>query len=304
LVSVILPTRNRADLLPRAIASVLAQTYRNLELIVVNDASSDNTREVLEGISDPRLSVIHREVNKGASAARNAGIAIARGEFVAFQDDDDVWLVDKLQEQVSALQSAPKKVGWCLGGYIQMKPQQYTYIGGAYYWNQLDYSQGLGKGGPCWWLIATPAWLVKREALERAGNFDERIRSWEDWELGLRLSEVCDRIFVDKPLYLQDHIRGSGLILDERARAAGLRIIMEKHGHIWAGNRRVLARHFYTIGRMESLCDPPPAGREYLLRSLRTDPLRIRTWAAIALCYIDQRLMRKLTAWLRKERAS
>ena len=100
LVSVVLPTFNRERLLPRAINSVLNQTYKNLELIIVNDGSTDDTEKVVKGYSDKRIRYYKQELNKGGSAARNVGIKLARGELISFQDSDDEWLPEKLERQV------------------------------------------------------------------------------------------------------------------------------------------------------------------------------------------------------------
>lgn len=296
LVSVILPTRNRAHLLPRAIASVLAQTYRNIELIVVNDASTDSTADVLAAIGDPRLRVIHREVNKGAAAARNAGIAAARGEYVSFQDDDDYWLVQKLEKQVAALTAPGQTAGWCLSAYIRHEPDRDAYIGGAWYIRQLDYARGIGQEGPNWSLIATPGWLVRLGLLQDLGGFDERIRSWDDWELGLRLSQRAGQpAVVDEPLWCQDWLLGSGLTRAERARGNDMRIFMSTHASVWAHSRRVMARHWYIVGRAESMYDPAPAGRDALWRSARIWPFKLRTWAAIGMSYLGQQRAHDLT---------
>ena len=106
-VSVILATYNRGYILRQAIMSVLMQTYKDLELIVVDDGSTDNTQDLLRSIKDPRLRVVTLKHNSGISAARNAGIRIARGEFIGSQDSDDVWLAEKLEKQVKALATAP-----------------------------------------------------------------------------------------------------------------------------------------------------------------------------------------------------
>ena len=113
-VSVVIPTYNRAGCLPRAIDSVLAQTFDDYEIIVIDDGSSDNTSEVLAAYGD-RVCVV-KQVNQGVSAARNHGIRVARGEFVAFLDSDDEWLPRKLEAQVQYLNSH-SDVGFagCLG---------------------------------------------------------------------------------------------------------------------------------------------------------------------------------------------
>jgi len=297
-VSVIIPTRNRAALLARSIDSVLAQTFADFELIVVNDASTDATRALLAGIADPRLRVVHREHNKGAAAARNAGIAIARGEFLAFQDDDDYWLAQKLEKQVEALRAAGPEVGWCVGGYIVLEGSSAFYVGGERYFRNMDYSQGLGETAPDWSLVATPNWLLRRAVLERSGLFDERMRSWDDWELGLRLDQVTRRIHVDLPLFVQH--RGGGMMRAELARASDMRFIMDKHGASWAQRRKVQAAHWYIVGRAESLYTPAPAGRAELWRSLRLDPTRAIAWAALGLSYLGPDLTRRLTERVRR----
>lgn len=104
-VSVILPTYNRAHVLRRAVISVLDQTYEDLELCVVDDGSTDNTGDVLADVRDPRLRVV-RTANRGACVARNIGIAQTSGQFVAFQDSDDVWLPRKLELQVERMMQA------------------------------------------------------------------------------------------------------------------------------------------------------------------------------------------------------
>ena len=300
LVSVILPTHNRAKLVTRAVSSVVGQTYRHLELIVIDDASTDDTPAALAAIDDPRVRVLRNEGNRGASATRNAGIRAARGELIAFHDDDDIWFARKLEKQVEALRAASPETGWCLCGFVRRRRSHCEYVGGRRLYDQLDFREGANRtlrdGGQDWSLIATPGWLLKREALERAGPFDERIRSWDDWELGIRLEKTCKRIFVDEPLFLQDLSSGGGLTLAERARASDLRIIMAKHGDMWSDHPAVAARHWYLIGRIESRHDGGDAGRDALLRSLKLRPTSFRTWRALALSYIgtqsDQRLLR------------
>ena len=103
MISVIIPTYNRASLLPRALDSVLRQTWEDLEVIVVDDASRDDTPQVMAACTDPRVRYIRLEKNSGACVARNTGVAQARGEWIAFQDSDDLWLPEKLEKQMAYL---------------------------------------------------------------------------------------------------------------------------------------------------------------------------------------------------------
>jgi glycosyltransferase involved in cell wall biosynthesis len=106
-VSVVLTTFNRSALLPRSIASVLAQTHNDFELIVVDDCSTDATQEALARIDDPRMRVVRHERNLGVSMARNTGVAAATGAFVCFQDDDDEWLPDRLAVGLDVITRQP-----------------------------------------------------------------------------------------------------------------------------------------------------------------------------------------------------
>jgi glycosyltransferase involved in cell wall biosynthesis len=303
LVSVILPTHNRAALLKRSLASVLAQIHRKLELIVVNDGSTDGTAAVLAAVRDSRLHIITRSRSGGAAAARNAGIVAAAGEYIAFQDDDDVWLVQKLERQLQVLRSRPD-AEWCIGCHIRLEPFSARYIGGEHFIRQFDYREGAGVRRPDWSLIATPGWLLRRSAVEAVGGFDERIRSYDDWELGLRLFRRAAPVIVDEPLWWQDRWSGSGLIRQSRSRAQDLRIIMERHGQFWATRPDVRARHWRMSGRILSLEDPPPAGRAELKQALREQPFSVLSWLALAASYLGREWNRRLTSLFRTLRGA
>jgi glycosyltransferase involved in cell wall biosynthesis len=104
LISVVIPTFNRAELLKRSLKSVLSQTYTNLEVIVVDDNSSDSTIETIKGISDPRVRYIRHQERKGGASARNSGIFASKGEFISFLDSDDTWIPEKLELQLNFFQ--------------------------------------------------------------------------------------------------------------------------------------------------------------------------------------------------------
>src|SRR5215510_4815345 len=110
-VSVIIPTHNRAEFLHSAITSVLNQTFQNFEIIIVDDASKDHTREVIANFNDTRVKVIHNQVSKGDAGARNIGVVNSNCEYVAFLDDDDEWLPEKLKIQICLLDNSPPEVG-------------------------------------------------------------------------------------------------------------------------------------------------------------------------------------------------
>lgn len=181
-VSVILTTYNRAHLVGRAIQSVLAQTFTDFELIVVDDGSTDNTRQVVAGICDSRLVYIHQS-NSGRSAARNRGLSRALGEFIAFLDDDDTYLPEKLAVQVTEL---------------EVRPDIDLIVGGWQLVNQLgDVLQEIAPRRDLLltvetWLFDCPfphhAALFRKEALGGSIEFDRETEPAEDWDFWLRLA--------------------------------------------------------------------------------------------------------------------
>ena len=198
LVSVVIPAYNRAGLIGRAIDSVLQQTHADLEVIVVDDASTDNTGEVVKAIGDTRIRYIRCERNAGASAARNTGIAAAAGRFVAFLDSDDVWMPEKLTLQLAVLLACddPEQVV-CYSQVIVDTGSARVVMPTA--GKQAGEPVGdyvFGHRG----LIHTSS-LVLSRTLAQGTLFPVDQRKHEDWDVFLRLEQqgVSWR-FVDWPL--------------------------------------------------------------------------------------------------------
>ena len=200
-VSVVIPTHNRSHLVTRAIESVLAQTYRGFELVVVDDASSDNTADVVGRIDDPRLRYVRLPKNRGESGAQNAGIAEARGEWVAFLDDDDEWLPGKLECQLARVDElADAQIGAVLcrcsvrtEDGIRAPQRRGELPEGEITDNLLAHKQ----------LMTPSVYMAKRSALLAAGGFDETMRWAQDQDLWLRLSQAgCHFAVVPQPLVI------------------------------------------------------------------------------------------------------
>lgn len=292
IVSVVLPTYRRPELLRRAIRSVLAQSHADFELLVVDDASGDETPQVVAGFKDPRIRYLRQMRNAGAAAARNLAIAEARGEFLAFQDDDDIWLRDRLAVQLDALCAAGPAYGLSLAGYICLTRHGPRYVGGPSAFARIDFSRGVrGDFG----LSATPCWLVRTELVRQAGGFDERLRTWEDWELALRLSQRCRLMHVEQPLFIQDRRRGGALWRMEGAFADSMRIVHAKHGSLWAHDMRIVSHHHFIIGKSECQFGSPAEGRRALFRALVAWPLNLKALVLlIGSCLGAQRLQSSL----------
>ena len=185
-VSVVLPTFNRAATLRRSIASVLDQTHRDLELIVVDDGSSDGTEGVVSAIRDDRIRYLRLDANAGQAAARNAGIRASRADFVAFQDSDDIWQPDKLSRQVRILKGDPGLGGvycdldrhWLNGTRLLIEAPNLTI--GKYLDDRSSLYQTYGLG--------IQSCVFRKQVLAGAGGFREDLRCFEDLELILRIA--------------------------------------------------------------------------------------------------------------------
>ena len=189
-VSVIIPTYNRAALLPRAINSVLSQTYKKLVCIVVDDGSTDHTKEVVKSVKDDRIVYLRHKTNRQTSATRNTGIKHSRGELIAFLDDDDEWLPTKLEKQVRFIKSLPEKIGmvYCWMDYYDhngkiIREVHPTLRG--YVFPQVIDEQRLG---------GCPTLLVRREVIDDIVRFDESLPRGNDGDF---IRRVCQKYEVD-----------------------------------------------------------------------------------------------------------
>ena len=192
-VSVIIPTYNRKNLLKRALHSVSNQTFIPREIIVVDDGSSDGTKDwVLERFPDVRY--IYQD-NSGVSSARNAGIKEAIGSWIAFLDSDDEWMSNKLEQQKRVINSFQEawlchtNEIWIRNGVRVNQMKKHQKYGGNVFENCLDICR-----------ISPSSVLIKKEVFEMVGLFDESLKVCEDYDLWLRITSVLPVIFLDEPL--------------------------------------------------------------------------------------------------------
>ncbi|MFH0825315.1 MAG: glycosyltransferase [Pseudomonadota bacterium] len=232
LVSVIIPTFNRVGVIRRAVDSVLAQTFHDFELIVVDDGSSDNTQQVLDTYGG-RIRVLRQE-NRGVSAARNAGIAASNGELVAFLDSDDEWMPEKLFHQTAGAKEKESFVRhtdeiWMMDGKVMPQKAYHRKQGGRFFERALE---------RC--LISPSSVMLSRELLDRVGWFDESLPAAEDYDLWLRITAFHEVDFVDMPLVV-------------------------KHAGAWNQlSRAVPAIDRYRIAAILKIIDNPALRPEYL----------------------------------------
>jgi glycosyltransferase involved in cell wall biosynthesis len=196
-VSVIIPTFNRAAWVMEAVASVLAQTHRDFELVVVDDGSTDGTLAALASFRGD-VQILSREKRQGVSAARNLGARAATGEWLAFLDSDDLWLPDKLARQVEYLQAHPDLVicqtgeTWIRNGVRVNPPEACRKVAGDIFLPSL---------ARC--LVSPSAVMLNLRLFEEMGGFDEDLPAAEDYDLWLRIAWRHPVGLVPEPLVIK-----------------------------------------------------------------------------------------------------
>jgi len=239
LVSVVIPTCNRARLLVRALQSVIAQTYPDLEIIVVDDASSDDTAEVVQRLGDGRIRYLRHDIRRGGSAARNTGIRAAKGAYIAFLDDDDEWLANKVETQLNALGDADAVLCTATMNGRRCGPR-----GSRRRITSKELRRGRYTGG------GTGILLARSEVL-RATLFDENLPRCQDWDLFIRLVQRYTVAYIGEPLLKYNegsHARISNEIVGMSAVELEKRLkILEKHGEFFGARWRQFHRAGFLL---------------------------------------------------------
>jgi glycosyltransferase involved in cell wall biosynthesis len=224
-ISVIIPTHNRAGLLTLTLASVLWQQHVDLEAIVVDDGSTEGEVGTVPGIDDPRVRVIRTDSAEGVSLARNRGLGEARGEWIAFLDDDDLWAPTKLAAQLAA--AVERGRTWAYTGVIYIGKRN-EIIGGT----RPPSPRELIAQLPRWNLVpgGCSGVIVTRDALATAGVFDPALVSLADWDMWIRLARTGPPARAPDPLVAyRIHGRQASLNVDLILREADL--MDGRYGH-------------------------------------------------------------------------
>lgn len=295
-ISVILPTHNRANVLARSIRSVLAQTFSDLELVVVDDASIDATKEIVASFTDSRIRYIRIEQQSGAAVARNLGVQHSTAPLLAFQDSDDEWLVDKLRCQIATMQQTAKGAELVCGGYFVMpRAGKPIYVGASKRMQMGDW----GGDNIYDFCFITPTWLIQRSALASVNGFDEKMPNLEDWELSFRLfRKGVGIVALDQPM-LRKYGGTDSLNWEPVSRIRSLQIIIKRHADMWQRQPVVLARLHEELGRLHCRMSDMPEGRSELRKAVVLDPHVPKRWLLLMLSYLPEFAYRKLRLFVR-----
>ncbi len=295
-VSVIIPTYNRADMLKRAVVSVLKQSYQNFEIIVVDDNSHDNTKDVVNNFDDTKISYIKNKTNLGASAGRNIGIKKAKYDHIAFLDDDDEWLPKKIEKQVRLLSSLPKDYCGVYCGIarykngVQISVQNPIYEGDIF--EELLYENHIGS---------TSCVLVKKSALVDVGGFNEDLPASQDLELYLRLAEKY-KFKAVKKILLKYHLHDNEQIKDDlRAYLQAKKYVYKKYKEDITKDKRIWSVNLYQIAIVELLLGKKKRAKKLVNKAWHIDPTNLKHLSVLILLSICPRLYLMVRNWYSKE---
>ena len=295
-VTVVIPTRDRCRRLFLALRSVLSQRGVNIEIVVVDDGSRDDTYEMVRRLADPRVRLVRNESPKGESGARNRGLAEARGSWIAFLDDDDLWAPDKLSRQLQAVLQTGRE--WAYGGEV-MIDSELRILCGAPPLTPERVIESLERHN------SIPAGasnvIASSKLLSRVGSFDVGLRRTADWDMWLRFARIGPPAWVCSPLvavciHEGNMSRDMPVMfreLDVLARRYGISVDRARHyrwaawgallaGHRWEAlryyARAVGAGDFWSVGRAAIILASPAGSRIGTERKADAWTTEARVW--------------------------
>lgn len=297
-VSVIIPTYNRAHLVGRATQSVLNQTYKDFELIIVDDGSTDNTKDIIREFrkKDKRIKYIRHEKNRGGSAARNTGIKATRGEYIAFQDSDDEWLSEKLEQQMKIFKNVPSKVGIVYTGFLRIENSKKNYIPSSWVSKKEgNIHNELLKGN----FVTTQSIVTRKKCFMKAGLFDENLPRLQDWELVIRLSKYFEFRCIDKPL-LNSYYNINSISANNDSLIKAYELILKKHFKDFNKHKKILSKHYFNLGL--NLCPNNDfrKGRSYLIAAIKVYPFNIKLLVILLVSFFGQSIFHRIIKFYKK----
>jgi glycosyltransferase involved in cell wall biosynthesis len=311
-VSVIIPAFNYAHFLGETIQSVLGQTFKDFELIVVDDGSTDNTREVVNCFKDSRIRYIYQE-NRGLSAAENTGIIAAHGQYIAILGADDLWLPENLGLKVKLLDARPDVALVCSDAYY-FNSDTGAII--AKLWREKPFydwcdpqravkqplKEMLYRG--CF--IQPMTTLIRREAFDEVGLFDESLKVFDDWDMFARIVRRFPMDIIDSPL-VKIRRHGDNMSTSDEKMYPGEYVVLRKALSTYSlsgeeiklvkNRQKLLAPNLLRYGRNAIRIGKISEGRKALIYSLKLRPLALKPYVHLVLSVLGLKGILTIRAW-------
>lgn len=248
-ISVVIPTKNRSKYLPRCLDSIIKQSYPVGQIIVIDDGSVDDTKQVVKNYETYGVEYVRLINGSGAQCARNYGVKISKYEWIAFQDSDDIWMPDKIALQIEALRKREYYKYTVVHG-DGIKRNEITGIENSHkltFTSGNCYKQLLIKSGPMF-----QALLVSKEAIIKAGGLDNDCLCHQEWETSIRLSKICNFIHIQEPLFIWNWHSGDTISKDYKRNIYGFNYIINRY------KQEIISMHGLRGWRkikMQSICN-------------------------------------------------
>lgn len=291
LISIIIPTHNSAKVVGRAIQSVLKQTYKEFEVIIIDEASNedvDDIENIINSFQDARLRLFKYRQNTGLPSARNKGIRLSKGTFIAFLDSDDEWHAEKLARQLQLFQESPS-TGLVYCG-IEFIREEHT----------LGVRNPVHRGNILKHILCenvvgnATTIMVRRECFDHLGLFDERLTGFgEDWDFFIRLAKVYTVDFNEEPLaryHFHDAHKTFGIMYDPLKGMDDRSYILKKHKDAFDRYPKAYSWVIRRMGVQYLLAGQTNIGRKYFLKAFKLAPLAIPNGIALLLSLFGARL--------------
>jgi glycosyltransferase involved in cell wall biosynthesis len=294
-VSVIIPTHNRAESLRAAIESVLQQTFQDFEIFVIDDASTDHTYDLVCSFKENRIHYSHLDGHNGDAATRNAGLKQARGQYVAFLDDDDVWFPEKLKRQVEVFEQSPPEICGVYTSALNFDVVENKIVSIKQAHKRGNLFQDVLTGNR----LTTSSVMLRRACLDQVGLFDESLPVNSDQDLWIRLSKVFQWECIETPL-VKYALNPRGLTKNFKIQIKGKILVLKKYEQWFVRYPMGHSEQYLHLGTLHCLAGDTQEGRAAYRRSMKIAPWRIKPYLVFGVSLFGLRAFNKvLTLWRR-----
>lgn len=291
-VSVIIPTRNRAELLRLAVISALNQTFKDIEIIVSDDKSNDHTRELVNSFNDRRIKYILNKRKRGPSATRNAAIMASKGEYIAFLDDDDEWVPEKLQKQVELLDKSSPKICGVYSDRLIIDKSSNKIVSEGLQSNRVRgnlLSQLTIRNQ-----INTCTVLLRKKCLDKVGLFDETISYMEDRDLWIRLSLNWDFEYINEPL-TRTYVHKQGhLSAKLKEQIEGREKLLTKYSKLFNQDRKTWSKIHLLQGAQYCQLKNMKKGRRNFVEGIKIYPFNFNAYLYLFSAFFGSKAYQRL----------
>lgn len=285
MISVIIPTYNRGKMVVRAIKSVLDQTYQDIECIVVDDASTDDTECQISEIRDSRLHYLKLPQNRGACFARNAGVEASKGEYIAFQDSDDIWLPCKLEKQLAFLDATQSDIVFCQMLSSNLITGKKYYFPNCFFSNKKVNGAQILSGN-----FASTQTLLGKRACFLQCPFDIHLHRMQDWDLMIALIQRYHVSYLREVL-VHSFVGQDSITSNPEKGIVSCQYLLKKWKNYYTGHARALSSVYTLMVKFQIQKGENP--NSTLWKALKYYPLNIKLWKTLCSSMIVKAIRRR-----------